>query len=417
MRSLANIERIEVLKGPYGALYGPGEPGGAVNFVTKRPEPVAATDIAVGFGSFGEFTAQLDSTGSLVRSAGVDYRFIARREQSDSFRDFAKCDRVFINPMLAWRVNPNLRFDAAFEYVSDQRLIDTEVAAINNNVLLPQSRFLGEPSRSPANADGYTFQLSSEYQMSPKWELDLTLNGQKTLLKGKALELNAFIFEVGRVSLDRSETVRNEQSRVLIAQAEVSGVEVRWDIPHHLLFGFSATGVNEDNVFLASDPDVDPFAIDPFAPSYGSAAPIPELERDSREQTRQFSVYAQDVLRLGAKWRIMLGLRFDHIDQSGSDGATGSRFDRVSDEISLRIGIVYKPTQTWSWFTSYSGSVDQSIDSRRQRCPLAPIITTQKKRTAQTSVMLDVIRHASLWVESAANTAEEFQPDDKDELQ
>lgn len=61
-RSLANIERIEVLKGPYGALYGPGEPGGAINFVTKRPESDAANDFTVGFGSFGEFTAQLDST-------------------------------------------------------------------------------------------------------------------------------------------------------------------------------------------------------------------------------------------------------------------------------------------------------------------------------------------------------------------
>lgn len=371
-RGLANIERIEVLKGPYGALFGPGEPGGAINFVTKRPESAASTNVTIGFGSFGEFTEQLDSTGPLVPDTNVDYRFIARREQSDSFRDFTKHDRLFVNPMLAWRANADLRFDATFEYVSDEGLLDTGVTAINGALPLPQNRFLGEPARGPARTDGYTFQVATQYQMSPDWELDLTLNGQKTVLKGKAVEPNELIIDSGRVVLNRSETLRNEQSRVLIAQAEVSGVDIRWNIPHHLVFGFSATGVNEDNIFLASDPDVDPFAINPFAPTYGGAAPVPELERDSHEQTRQFSIYAQDLLRLGERWRVMLGLRFDHIDQSGSDGATKSRFDRRSDEVSPRLGIVFKPTPAWSWFASYSGSVDPNEGLRPDGSGLAP---------------------------------------------
>ncbi len=371
-RSLANIERIEVLKGPYGALYGPGEPGGTINFVTKRPKSEAATDLAMGFGSFGEFTAQVDSTGPLVPNARVDYRLIARREQSDSFRDFAKRDRLFMNPMLSWRVSPELRFDAAFEYVHDERLLDTGVTAIANELPIAQHRFLGEPSRRPANADGYTFQLSTQYQMARGWELDVSLNGQKTLLKGRAVEPNALLFETRQVVLNRSETLRDERSQVLIAQAEASGIETHWGIPHHLLFGFSATGVNENNIFLASDPDVDPFSINPFAPNYGRATPIPNIERDSREQTRQLSVYAQDLLLLSEKWRLMLGLRFDHIDQSGSDGAAMSRFDRKSNEVSPRIGIVFKPTQQWSWFASYSGSVDPNEGLRPDGSGLAP---------------------------------------------
>lgn len=39
----------------------PGEPGGSVNFVTKRPGSDAATDLLAGFGSYDEFVPQLDS--------------------------------------------------------------------------------------------------------------------------------------------------------------------------------------------------------------------------------------------------------------------------------------------------------------------------------------------------------------------
>lgn len=358
-------------------------------------------------------------------SARVDYRLIARREESDSFRDFAKRDRLFVNPMLAWRANPDLRFDAAFEYVSDERLLDTGVTAITGGLPLSQHRFLGEPSRGPANAEGYTFQLSTQYQMSRKWELDLTLNGQKTLLKGKAVETKALLFNAGQVVLNRSETLRDEQSRVLIAQAEVSGVEVHWDIPHHLLFGFSATGVNEGNVFLSSDPDVDPFAINPFAPSYGRAAPIPILERDSGEQTRQLSVYAQDLLRLGEKWRVMLGLRFDHIDQSGSDGATLSRFDRRSDEVSPRIGIVFKPPHEWSWFASYSGSVDPNAGLRPDGSGLAPttsqaVETGVKWQAANYPISIDAsvfaIQQTNVTTDAPGNPGFEVQNSEQESI-
>ncbi len=34
---MANVERIEVLKGPASALYGQGQPGGLINIVTRRP--------------------------------------------------------------------------------------------------------------------------------------------------------------------------------------------------------------------------------------------------------------------------------------------------------------------------------------------------------------------------------------------
>ena len=269
VRSLANIAHIEVLKGPYGALYGPGEPGGSVNFVTKRPDPEPATDLSVGFGSYGEFVLELDSTGPLARTAKLNYRFIARREQADSFRNFVKRDRLFVNPMIVWHVKPDLRFDAAFEYISDERLLDTGVIASDGVFPLPSDRFLGEPSSGPAQIDGYTFQVSMLYQLHPDWALDFSVHGQKTQFRGSTIEPDELTRESGSLILNRSATRLAEESRVLIAQAELSGVQILRDIPHHLLVGMSATGVNEDNAFLTSEVEDNPFSINPFTPIYG----------------------------------------------------------------------------------------------------------------------------------------------------
>ncbi len=371
-RSIANIEYIEILKGPYGALYGPGEPGGSINFVTKKPQSERAGDAAVEFGSFGEFALQLDATGAVLADAGLDYRFIARREQAGTHRDFVKTDRVFANPMLAWQPRPGLRFDVAFEYVSDERVRDNGLFVLDGRVVLPDDRFLGEPGDGPGRVDGYTFQVSSGVRLPGAFELELSLNGQKSRVDGRAAEPDEVIDTAAGPHLTRIATRRDETSHALIAQAEVSGVTMLAGVPHHVLFGTSATGFNEDIRFLASDADDDPYAIDPFNPVYGATAPALGLERDSHEHTRQFSVYAQDLLELGERWRVLLGLRFDHIEQDGSDIASITRFANTSDELSPRVGIVYKPLGGWSLFASYSEAIEPNEGLRPGGGGLAP---------------------------------------------
>ncbi|MBW4968453.1 TonB-dependent receptor plug domain-containing protein, partial [Pseudoalteromonas sp. CR1] len=56
----ANIERIEVLKGPAASLYGRGDPGGTVNIVTKKPQPQAFTTLQTSAGSWDRYRTAVD---------------------------------------------------------------------------------------------------------------------------------------------------------------------------------------------------------------------------------------------------------------------------------------------------------------------------------------------------------------------
>ena len=110
-RDFANVERIEVLKGPASMLYGAGQPSGMVNLITKKPLDQAMYDGGVQFGSFGLQRYTIDATGPIERGQkSLLYRINAAYEDDDSFRDFGFIERTFVSPVAD--VGARLRHDA-----------------------------------------------------------------------------------------------------------------------------------------------------------------------------------------------------------------------------------------------------------------------------------------------------------------
>ncbi|MCE7917343.1 MAG: TonB-dependent receptor, partial [Nitrosomonas sp. PRO5] len=102
--SLANIERVEVLKGAASNLYGRIEPGGMVNLVTKRPQAARYYSLNQQFGSYGQFQTLADATGALNETGTLLYRLNFEYLNQDSFRDFGFNKRIFVAPSVRVRV-------------------------------------------------------------------------------------------------------------------------------------------------------------------------------------------------------------------------------------------------------------------------------------------------------------------------
>ncbi|MSU48070.1 MAG: hypothetical protein EXS37_03105 [Opitutus sp.] len=71
------IERMEVLKGPNGILYGQNNPGGLLNLVSKRPSPKPRTKISLMSGSYAFYRADVDTSGYVDRQNQWGYRLSA----------------------------------------------------------------------------------------------------------------------------------------------------------------------------------------------------------------------------------------------------------------------------------------------------------------------------------------------------
>src|SRR5262249_38296698 len=107
---VANIDRVEVVKGPSSVLYGRIEPGGVVNIVTKQPLPDHHLSADMLFGSYGLYRPSIDATGALNRSKSLLYRFNTAYQRSDSYVDFVKSESVFLAPVFTWRIGPKTTF-------------------------------------------------------------------------------------------------------------------------------------------------------------------------------------------------------------------------------------------------------------------------------------------------------------------
>jgi iron complex outermembrane receptor protein len=124
IRETANVERIEVLKGPASILYGGVEPGGVINLITKQPlkDPYYNAELSVS--SFSTFRPSIDISGPLNSDKTLLYRLNSVYETSDGFRDFDQdIQRFFISPTLKWEIGQATNLTVQFDYLNDDTAV------------------------------------------------------------------------------------------------------------------------------------------------------------------------------------------------------------------------------------------------------------------------------------------------------
>lgn len=117
-QNMANIDRVEVLKGPASILYGRGDPGGIVNLVTKQPLEKPYTAIEQQIGSWSDYRTTLDTTGPLTADNTLLYRLNLAYENNNYFFDNSNSHNIFVAPTFRWNIDPHTYLNVYLMYTN-----------------------------------------------------------------------------------------------------------------------------------------------------------------------------------------------------------------------------------------------------------------------------------------------------------
>ncbi|KMO30214.1 TonB-dependent siderophore receptor [Methylobacterium aquaticum] len=369
-----NVERIEVLKGPGGGLFGRSDPGGLVNIVTKQPTRERFVEMGGQWGSFEQVRGTVDSGGALNQDGTLLYRFNLAAGRQNSFRDFVDGDRLFVAPVISWQVTPDTTVTVETEFLRNRTVFDRGVVAINGQLgFLPISRFLGEPGQSIRQSND-SMQIRVDHRFDANWQMRLSTYLNSNSLSGEAVEVRGIAADNRTALRDRNE--RNYRADVALGQAELVGRFDTAGIGHTLLLGFERESTDGTYQQIRSRFRQTPYSLDIYAPVYGRPLPPFAFQTNGFEQVTNTALYAQDQIALSPEWKALVGVRFDFFEQSFRERTTGVQSDQTYFAATPRAGLVYQPLPELSLYanvgTSFRPNIGPDAFAASASGPLAP---------------------------------------------
>lgn len=353
----ANLERIEVLKGPASVLYGEIEPGGIINLVSKQPldNPFYQAELQVGSREF--VRPRIDISGPLTTDGSLLYRLNALYQHRESFRNYdTDAERFFAAPTLTWKISDRTDLTIALEYVDDRGFADFGTIASGNGIAdIPASRVTNNPDDTITNkyfSVGYNF----EHRFNENWTLR---NAFRYLYYNYDYSVLALPFEFDETAtLTRFFAEQESEARYYTLQTNVVGKLTTGSIKHTLLLGVDLNRSENNTLTTFGDPS----PLDIFSPVYESkpaADTLPVLS-DTTNESNRLGVYVQDQVALLDNLFLLAGVRYDTVDQKIINNPTaddeGSEQNQTEDAFTPRIGVVYQPIKEVSLYASYSRS-------------------------------------------------------------
>lgn len=360
-RDMANIEKVEVLKGPAAVLYGGSEPGGILNVVTKKPKFKSGQAIEMAVGSFDNYRATVDLTGPLSESFA--YRMNIAYEDRASFRDYVKSERHLIAPSFTWLLSSKTTLNYDLELLQHKAPFDRGVVAVNGRLgSVPDSRFLGEPNDGNITINNRTHQLSLEHDFSDDWKLKTGLGYRTTDLSGYSTEASPRTVGVvrfttaGSPTIERERRFRDYSSEDLAFQSELHGKFQTAGLSHQMLIGVDSYRFELDQRVLRGR-STTTYGMNINDPVYGQAPlPLNTTPTNSVETQTNTGFFAQDQIAVAKNWRVLLGLRQDNFQQTVKDRNTSTGTTQHHQVTTPRMGLTWLATDTVAVYGQYSQS-------------------------------------------------------------
>jgi len=373
-RPLYNLEQVEILRGPNALFFGRGGTGGILNRVTKKAEiGEQFSGYQASVDSFGAYAIQFDTNVDIDETSA--FRINAMYETLDNHRDFFDGERIGVNPTAKLQFSPTTTLDLSYEYVDHERFIDRGIptGADGEPVEAFDEIVFGDPELNETALKAHLFRASLQHQFSDR------LKGRASAFFGDydkfyqnfyASSYNEAV-DPNTVGIDGYVDTTDRQN--LILSADLISEFSTGKIGHTIITGGEYIDTSNDNdrfnpIWSDSQDDVEFFSIQrPLdvrggvgVAANGNATTVDlttDLNDDTEADLEVYSFYIQDEIEISEKLDLVVGVRYDSFEIDVFNVANPSASGESDDaQWSPRLGVVFKPMETISIYTSYSES-------------------------------------------------------------
>ena len=342
-------ERVEVLRGANSTLFGAADPGGSVNFVTKKPRFEKFGQVYATYGSFNHKETGIDVGDSLNADQTVAYRFTGKLQDSDREYDHSRDDNGFVMGGLTWAPTAYTSGTLTLDHLKTKSSPNSGGYPLDREY--DRSDFFGEP--------GYNFHDVERTSISGNITHDFD-NGfvlRSNLRYSELTDDFAYLYLNGT----GTGTLRNR---------DVFGTDTEADqVNGNLMLQYDARFENIDSSTMVgveygdSSTDAESIyqqgvsAIDIANPVYsGAPAGLVPYLRTKRDYTTK-SVFLQQNLSFYERFIVTAGVRNDSMDLSETDKLSSTKTSDSFSETSLRGALTYIVTDEVSTYVSMVESV------------------------------------------------------------
>ena len=374
-RDAFNIEQVEVAKGPASLYGGRGSTGGSLNLSSKTPHLAASRFATFGVGNEELSRATLDLNQPIEGIDGAAFRANLMWTQGDTpGRDAVGGERWGVAPSVAFGLGTPARVTLSYSHLDQDHVPDYGLPWVPpTNV--PLAEHADQPA--PVDFDNFSGLTDRDYEKTvtrlATAEVERDLGDSVTLRSlaryGRS-ERDSIITAPRFASNDSTVLNRQLQSRdledtIAILQNDLAATFETGGAGHALVAGVEVARETSEN-FLRTGPaapQADLFNPDPEQPYLG---PITRTGARTEGTADTGAVYVSDTVKLGERWQLTGGLRWDRFDMAfDSVDAAGvtTPFERTDEVVSWRAGAVYKPRPEGSLYLGAGTSFNPSAEA------------------------------------------------------
>lgn len=402
---VSGLEKVEFLKGGSALLYGNVAPGGILNLVTKTPSFKSGGEITMQAGSYSYYKPSIDFYGPLNKH--IAYRFNASYENSESFRDYVKNERIYVNPSFLFNVSDKTQITVQGDYLSADWTPDFGTGIIGKTILdLPRNTYYGA-LWSTGKTKSSSASVLVNHDFNNNWKLSFNSSfqsynrTQKSTAQLSSIDVNGN-WKRGLTKADASEKIFGDQLSLQgtfntgsIKHQIFTGVDYENSMAPSYTFGFYANP-NGTTALTTEATAINLFNYDYSTQSLTAPYSTRRTQLTTTD-TQRFGVYAQDLISITDYVKVLTGLRWswqesevttskevigkvngvDTITTTLENATATTGTKTLNRAYSPKAGLVIQPNKDLSLFASYSNSFTPNSGTTVDLQPLDPSIIDQ----------------------------------------